>query len=110
MGLNQLGKKIRRKREILKWTQEQLAAKARISPQYLSRIERGTQQPSLFTLKKIAKAFESELIIDIPLKQKTKQQQVIDELMSILKEKSASDIQVLLTMIEALESYGKNSD
>ena len=40
MGLTEVGQMIRRKRETLKWTQEHLAAKALISPQYLSRIER----------------------------------------------------------------------
>jgi len=105
-----LGEMIRSKRKALKWTQEQLAAKVRISTQYLSRIETGAQPPSLFVLEKIAKAFESELTIDIPLKRKTKKQQALDKLTSILKDKSASDIQALITVIEALETYGMNRD
>ena len=104
MGLKEVGKRIRQRRKALNWTQEQLAAKARINKQYLSRIERGKQQPSLNTLEKIAKAFESELQIDIPLKKKTKQQQAIEELMSILKEKSADDIKRIIRVIKALES------
>jgi len=105
-----LGEMIRSKRKALQWTQEHLASKARISTQYLSRIETGAQPPSMFALNKIAKAFGSELIIDISLKRKTERQKAIDKLTSILKKKSASDIQALTAAIKALEPYGKNSD
>jgi len=74
VGFMEVGKMIRQKREALDWTQEHLAAKARINSKYLSRIEIGVQQPSLLTLQKIAKAFESELKIDIPLKQETEEE------------------------------------
>ncbi len=107
MGSKEVGKMIRQKRKALNWTQEHLAARARMKAQYLSRIERGKQQPSLNILEEIAKALGSELIIDIPLEQKTKQQQAIDKLVSLLKDKSPDEIQVLTTMIEVLESYGK---
>ncbi|MBM3242920.1 helix-turn-helix transcriptional regulator, partial [Candidatus Poribacteria bacterium] len=75
---------IRRKRKALKLTQEQLAARAGIDKHYLSRIEKGKQQPSLNFLDKIAQAFESKLLIDIPLKQKTEAEQALDELVSTL--------------------------
>jgi transcriptional regulator with XRE-family HTH domain len=115
VGLTELGKMIRRKRKALNWTQEQLAAKARMDKQYLSRIETGIQQPSLNILDKIAKAFESELQIDrktkssvnevnIPLKKKTEQQQALDELMSTVKDKSADYIKKITKAIKAIES------
>ena len=72
--------------------------------QYLSRIERGRQQPSLNILENIAKAFGSELILDIPLEQKTEQQQVLDELISTLKDKSADYIKKITKAIKAIES------
>ena len=100
----QVGKIIRQKREAKKWTQEQLAAKARISSKHLSRIETGVQQPSLHLLDKIAKAFGSKLQIDIPLKQKTEQQQALDELMSTVKDKSADYIKKITKAIKAIES------
>jgi len=110
VGLTEVGQMIRRKRETLKWTQEHLAAKALISPQYLSRIERGTQQPSLFALQKIAEAFESKLILDIPLEKKLKKEEAISKIVSILNEKSDSDILALLRIIEVLWPNGKNDD
>ena len=60
MGSKEVGKRIRQKRKSLQWTQEHLAAKARMDKQYLSRIERGEQQPSLNILEDIAKAFGAE--------------------------------------------------
>ena len=82
VGFTDVRKMIKQKREAKKWTQEQLAAKARITSKHLSRIETGVQQPSLNILDKIAKAFESELILDIPLEQKTQAEQALDELIS----------------------------
>ena len=105
-----LGEMIRGKRKALQWTQEHLASKSRISTQYLSRIETGAQPPSMFALCKIAKALGSELTIDISLKRKTERQKAIDKLTSLLKEKSTSDIQALIKVVDALDSYGKNSD
>lgn len=104
MGFTDIGNIIRQKREAKKWTQEQLAAKARITSKYVSRIETGVQQPSLPTLQKIAKAFDSELQIDIPLEQKTEQQQALDELLSTVKDKSADYINKITKAIQAIES------
>lgn len=104
VGFTELGKMIRRKRKSLKLTQEQLAARARIDKHYLSRIERGKQQPSLNFLDKIAQAFESELKIDIPLKQKTEEEQALDELISTVKDKSADYIKKITKAIKAIES------
>ena len=104
MGSKEVGKMIRQKRKSLQWTQEHLAAKARMDKQYLSRIETGKQQPSLNILEDIANAFGSQLIIDIPLEQKTEQQQALDELMSTVKDKSADYIQKITKAIKAIES------
>jgi len=99
-----IGKRIRQKREALDWTQEHLAAKARISSKYLSRIETGVQQPSLLTLHKIAQAFGSKLILDISLEQQTEEQQAMDELVSTLEGKSADYIKKITKAIKAIES------
>jgi transcriptional regulator with XRE-family HTH domain len=103
VGFTDIGKMIRRKRKAKNWTQEQLAARARIDKHYLSRIERGKQQPSLNFLDKIAQAFESKLILDIPLKQKTQEEQAIDELVSTLEGKSADEIRRITRVVKALE-------
>jgi transcriptional regulator with XRE-family HTH domain len=104
VGFTELGKMIRRKRKSLKLTQEQLAARARIDKHYLSRIEKGKQQPSLNFLDKIAQAFESKLLIDIPLKQKTEEEQAMDELVSTLEGKSADYIRKVTKAIKAIDS------
>ena len=104
MGFSQIGKIIRQKRAALDWTQEQLAAKARINQHYLSRIETGKQQPSLSILQKIAQAFDSELLIDLSITSKTQQQQALDELMAILKDKSTDEIRRATRVIQALFS------
>jgi len=104
VGFYDIGKMIRRKRKALKLTQEQLAARAGIDKHYLSRIEKGKQQPSLNFLDKIAQAFESKLLIDIPLKQKTEAEQALDELVSTLEGKSADEIRRATRVIKALFS------
>ena len=52
----QLGKSIREIREKIGVTQEKLAFKAKISPSFLSHVERGTKKASLETMKRIADA------------------------------------------------------
>ena len=49
-----LGKRIREIRKKIGVTQEKLAFKAKISPSFLSHVERGTKKASLETMKKIA--------------------------------------------------------
>ena len=49
-----LGKRIREIREKMGVTQERLAFKARISPSFLSHVERGTKKASLETMNRIA--------------------------------------------------------
>jgi transcriptional regulator with XRE-family HTH domain len=53
-----LSMRIKRLREHLSLTQEQLAKKAGVSHGYLARLEIGMHDPSLGTLLKLAKALE----------------------------------------------------
>ena len=53
-----LGKRIREIREKVGVTQEKLAFKAKISPSFLSHVERGTKKASLETMRRIAGALE----------------------------------------------------
>ena len=55
------GQKVKRQRKALKWTQEQLAECADLSPQYLSRIERGVAAPTLETLYKLATVLQCSI-------------------------------------------------
>ncbi len=51
----ELGKRLREAREQKKLTQEEVATKSGITTSYYARIERGEEQPSLATLKSLAK-------------------------------------------------------
>ena len=50
------GQQIRRIRERRGYTQEELASRSRIHVSYLSGIERGTRNPSLRNIRRLAKA------------------------------------------------------
>ncbi len=52
----QLGARVKELRQGLGMTQERLAFKAKISPTFLSHIERGTKKASLQTVEKLATA------------------------------------------------------
>jgi transcriptional regulator with XRE-family HTH domain len=55
----QFGQRVRRIRVQRKLSQEALAAKADIDRAFLSGIERGLQNPSLFTIQAIADALDT---------------------------------------------------
>jgi len=58
MDLSAVGKRIRAARESKGMTQEELAAKADISPTHIGVIERGTKVPNLDTFVAIVNALE----------------------------------------------------
>ena len=51
-----LGAAIRRKRKLSGFSQEVLAEKAELHPNYLGRVERGEEHISLISLRRIAKS------------------------------------------------------
>lgn len=57
----QLGLRIKYLRSIKKWSQEDLALEANINKNYISDIERGTRNPTLMILERIANALEISL-------------------------------------------------
>ena len=60
--MSEVGPKLRELREAAKLTQEDLAHEAGISTSTLSRIERGTYQPRLDTLDKLAQALKVSVV------------------------------------------------
>jgi transcriptional regulator with XRE-family HTH domain len=56
-----IGLRIKALRKSKKFSQEKLAEKAETSPNYLSRMERGTENPTLDMLIKLANALEVEM-------------------------------------------------
>jgi transcriptional regulator with XRE-family HTH domain len=59
--LRSLGLRLRQLREARKLTQEQLGEKAQLDQTYLSGIERGTRNPSVLVLGRIAAALKLSL-------------------------------------------------
>ena len=58
MDINkQLGMRIKYLRSLRKWSQEDLALEAEINKNYLSDLERGSRNPTVKVVEKIAKAF-----------------------------------------------------
>jgi transcriptional regulator with XRE-family HTH domain len=51
-----IGEAIRKQRKRMKLTQEKLAEKADLHPNYMGRVERGEEHVSLISLRRIAKA------------------------------------------------------
>lgn len=63
-----IGRRIRKLRKQKFWTQEKLAEKAEIAPDYLCRIELGRKRPSLKTILLIADALNTtadDLLFDV---------------------------------------------
>ena len=56
-----LGRRIRKLRNMKGWTQQELGNQADVNYKFLGEIERGQQNPSFYTLVKIATALEVEL-------------------------------------------------
>jgi transcriptional regulator with XRE-family HTH domain len=54
--LTALGSKVRKQRELKDFTQEKLAEKADLDQTYISDIERGTRNPGIKNVARIAKA------------------------------------------------------
>jgi transcriptional regulator with XRE-family HTH domain len=55
-----IGRRIKALRVRLRLTQDQLSERAQLSPQYLSNIERGKENPTLDTLLRMAEALNVE--------------------------------------------------
>ena len=56
-----VGERIRKSRQEHGWTQAFLAEQARLSPNYVARLERGELGPSLFVANRICEALSIEL-------------------------------------------------
>ena len=55
-----IGREIRRRRQALGWTLEDLAHRSGLSPRYISTLENDKRDPSLSTIEAMAKALGAE--------------------------------------------------
>lgn len=58
---NQFGFIVRQSRESRGWSQEVLADRANLNRSYLGEVERGSAVPSLATIEKLARAFDTSM-------------------------------------------------
>ncbi len=56
-----LGANVRKARKTIGWTQEQLAYRSHLNPQYISRFELGQENVKVETLQKIAKVLKTDI-------------------------------------------------
>ncbi len=98
-----LGNKIRQLRKNLKLTQSGLADKAGLSTNFIALLEKGKRSASVDTLFRISKVLKVELkeLFDFPEK-KTKAQFALDDLMKLLKRKSADDVVMVREVAEVI--------
>ncbi len=59
--LKQLGNRLKTKREQLQLTQEEFAAKCKLTKNYIGMLERGERNPSYLTLLQIARSLKVSL-------------------------------------------------
>jgi transcriptional regulator with XRE-family HTH domain len=55
-----IGREIRRRRQAIGWTLEDLAHRSGLSPRYISTLENDKRDPSLSTIEAVAKALGAE--------------------------------------------------
>jgi transcriptional regulator with XRE-family HTH domain len=67
-ALKTFGKRVRALRKARGWTQEELAEAGSLHENYVSRLETGEQEPGLFVILRLARAFDvnpDELLHDL---------------------------------------------
>lgn len=92
-----LGRRVRKQRVSLDWTQEQLAEKVGVSTSFVGHVERGSRKASLETLVSIANALDvsldyllsaslnNDLLGPVPEKINQNQRNVMHEILSTLQ-------------------------
>jgi transcriptional regulator with XRE-family HTH domain len=69
-ALRMLGRRVRQLRKQRGWSQENLAEAANLHENYVSRLETGRQEPGLFVLLRLCRAFQlppAELLDDFTI-------------------------------------------
>lgn len=101
-----IGQKVRRLREKAQLTQEQLAEIADLHPSYVGHIERGTKNPSLKSLTKIAEALGvpvAQLMGDSRREIQVEETDVLRrELLALTKGRSSAELRKLIALARLL--------
>lgn len=99
-----LGEKIKEIRKNKKFTQEELAWKVGVSPNFIGLIERGKKKPSIETLIKISEVLETPIstLFD-DFKYQVKEEDVlIKKISSFLKEGTEKEKKVIYQIVKSI--------
>lgn len=102
-----LGRRIRKQRSQLNWTQETLAEHINVSTSFVGHVERGTRKASLETLVSLANALNVSL--DYLLAASLKNNSVIGPMPQSLNQNQRAALQEILTTIQDNLSDWENS-
>ena len=97
-----IGKRIKELRRSKYLSQEQLAEKADINSKYLSRMERGTENPTLDMLMKLSNALEVEMWEMFDFGHVKSHKELKNSLQSILKTADEPTLSLALKVIRAI--------
>ena len=100
--LRKLGLRLKEIRKARGLTQEALAEKVDLSPQYLSRLEAGHQSPSLETVARLAEALDMELWELFDLGHQGTVKEVRERLRRLIQESDEQKLRVALKLLYAL--------
>jgi len=97
-----IGRRIKELRKSKGLSQEELAEKADTSPNYLSRMERGTENPTLDMLIKLSNAFEVEMWEMFDFGHVTNQKELKQAIQSFAKISNEPTLRLALKIIRAV--------
>lgn len=97
-----VGKRIQELRKSAKLSQEEIAERADISPNYLSRIERGKENPTLDMLIKLSRALDVEMWEIFDFGHVLNQKELKETLQTLVKASDDSKLRVALKVIRAI--------
>lgn len=97
-----IGERIQELRKSLKLSQEQIAEKADISPNYLSRIECGKENPTLDMLIKLSKALGVEMWEMFDFGHEVGIKELKDTLTKFMKEADEEKLKAAVKLLRAV--------
>ncbi len=97
-----IGKRIKELRKLKGLSQEQLSEKAEITPNYLSRIERGTENPTLDMLIKLAIALDIDMVEMFDFGHKKNKRELKTILNTFIKEADDEKLRLAVKVLKAV--------
>jgi len=105
MDYKKMGSVIKRRRNALKITQEQLAEMINKSTVYISLIESGSRRPSLETLYSIAMSLKTSVDTIIYDKSSLKNDEHVDEFSYLLADRNEDEVNLVMNIVREILKY-----